>query len=143
MKRILFVAGIALAAVVALAATAGNGAAKHRIVFELTSAEPETWNALLNNVENVRRALGEERTEVEVVVHGKGLGFLKANNTRQEARMQALAEAKVVFAACENTMRRQKVTKADLLPFVTTIDSGVAEIVRKQEAGWSYLRSGG
>jgi len=46
-------------------------------------------------------------------------------------------------AACENMMRRQNVVKADLLPCVTTVDSGVAEIVRKQEAGWSYLRIGG
>ena len=57
--------------------------------------------------------------------------------------MEVLAQAGVVFAACENTMRRQNVGKADLLPFVTTVDSGVAEIVRKQEAGWSYLRVGG
>jgi intracellular sulfur oxidation DsrE/DsrF family protein len=34
------------------------------------------------------------------------------------------------------------VTQADLLPFVTTVDSGVAEVVRKQEAGWAYLKSG-
>lgn len=143
MKRILILAGIALAAVVALAAASSNGAARHRIVFELTSAEPDTWNALLNNVENVRRALGEERTEVEVVVHGKGLGFVKPGKQELGERMKQLAKAGVVFSACENTMRRQNVVRADLLPFVTTVDSGVAEIVRKQEAGWSYLRVDG
>ena len=26
---------------------------------------------------------------------------------------------------------------------VTTVDCGVAEIIRKQEAGWSYIKSGG
>lgn len=142
MKRILIVAGLALAAVVAFAATM-QPAAQHRIVFELTSAGPETWNALLNNVENVRQALGEERTKVEVVVHGNGLGFVKPGDRQLGVRMKQLAEAGVVFAACENTMRRQNVSKADLLPFVTTVDSGVAEIVRKQEAEWSYLRVAG
>jgi intracellular sulfur oxidation DsrE/DsrF family protein len=28
------------------------------------------------------------------------------------------------------------------LPFAITVDSGVAEVVRKQEAGWSYIKSG-
>lgn len=142
MKRILALLALALASVGALAASPAGGTA-HRIVFEVTSAAPEAWNGLLNNVENVRRAFGEAQTEVEVVIHGQALGFLKPGDPQLGVRMKQLAESGVVFAACENTMRRQKVTKADLLPFVTTVDSGVAEIVRKQEAGWSYVRIGG
>lgn len=114
----------------------------HRVVFELTSAESEAWNAVLNNIENVRTSLGENATQVELVAHGKALDFLKSTNTAQKERMQKLAEAGVVFAACENTMKRQKVSKAQLMSFVTTVDSGVAEIVRKQEDRWSYVRSG-
>lgn len=121
-------------------ATAPNS---HRVVFELTSAEPEAWNAILNNVENVRISLGEASTKVELVAHGKGLDFLKASNGGPKDRMQKLADAGVVFAVCENTMKRQKVTKAELVPFATTVDSGVAEVVRKQEDGWSYVRTGG
>ena len=40
-------------------------------------------------------------------------------------------------------MKKQNVTKDQLLPFVTTVDSGVAEVVRKQEAGWAYIKGGG
>jgi uncharacterized protein len=116
--------------------------ATHRVVFELTSGEPEAWNAVLNNIENVRKSLGETSTQVQLVAHGKGLDFLKSTQTAQKDRMKKLADAGIVFAACENTMKRQKVTKADLMPFATTVDSGVAEIVRKQEAQWSYIRSG-
>jgi intracellular sulfur oxidation DsrE/DsrF family protein len=56
--------------------------------------------------------------------------------------MQKLHDGGVVFAACENTMRKKKVTKDALFPFATTVDSGVAEVVRKQEQGWSYIKSG-
>ena len=143
MKRLLAFSGLVLASILASAATSADRAAQHRIVFELTSPEPETWNALLNNIENVRHALGEAHTAVEVVVHGKGLAFLKSSDPQRGGRMKQLAQAGVVFAVCENTMRRQNVVKSDLLPFVTTVDSGVAEIVRKQEAGWTYLRVGG
>ena len=36
----------------------------------------------------------------------------------------------------------KNVTEKDLMPFVTTVDSGVAEVVRKQEEGWSYIKGG-
>jgi intracellular sulfur oxidation DsrE/DsrF family protein len=39
-------------------------------------------------------------------------------------------------------MKRKQLTKDDLLPFAITVDSGVAEVVRKQAAGWSYIKSG-
>ena len=46
---------------------------RHRVVFELTSDEHEQWEKVLNNVENVRKALGPDKTDVEVVMHGNGL----------------------------------------------------------------------
>ena len=56
--------------------------------------------------------------------------------------MRKQSEAGVRFAACQNTMRRRNISKEDLLPFVGTVDSGVAEVVRKQEEGWAYLKGG-
>ena len=56
--------------------------------------------------------------------------------------LRKLADGGVASVACETTMRKEKITKDQLLPFVTTVDSGVAEVVRKQEQGWSYIRSG-
>ncbi|MDP1660595.1 MAG: DsrE family protein [Phycisphaerales bacterium] len=81
-------------------------------------------------------------TDVEVVLHGKGLGMLMGTNTPQKSRMEALAGAGVVFAACENTMKRKNVTKEQLMTFAVTVDSGIAEVVRKQEQHWSYIKSG-
>lgn len=75
-------------------------------------------------------------------MHGKGLGMILKTNTGQETRLQMLSKSGVVFAACENTMKRMNVTKEQLFPFAATVDSGVAEVVRKQEAGWSYIKAG-
>ncbi len=100
------------------------------------------WTGVLNNVKNVREALGAEATEVIVIAHSNGLEMLVAKDNPLAARIKELADAGVVFAACENTMKKENVTKSDLLPSATTVDSGVAEVVRKQEAGWSYVKSG-
>ena len=113
----------------------------HRIVFEVTMEGQEQWTAALNNVENLRKSLGSG-TEIEVVAHSKGLGMLIAKDNALTERMKKLAEAGVIFAACENTMKKKNVTKEQLLPLATTTDSGVAEVIRKQEAGWSYIKSG-
>lgn len=114
----------------------------HRIVFEVTSGDSQVWNAVLNNIENVRKAFGAATTDIRVVVHGQGIGLLRRTNTANGEPVAALAGPGVQFVACENTMERFKLEKTDLLPAAGTVDSGVAEVVRLQEAGWSYIKSG-
>jgi intracellular sulfur oxidation DsrE/DsrF family protein len=36
-------------------------------------------------------------------------------------------------------MRFLKVTTEDLFPFAAQVDSGVAELVRRQKEGWQYI----
>lgn len=114
----------------------------HSVVFEVTTEGTEQWQAILNNVENLQKAFGKGSTEIEVVAHGKGLGLLKKTNAELKDRIISLSRPTTRFVACENTMRRMQVKKEDLIPQAGTVDSGVAEVVRKQEAGWSYLKSG-
>ncbi len=115
----------------------------HQVVIEVTLQEPEAWEGVLNNIDNLLRAFESTRVEIESVSHGKGLGLLLKTDTAMRQRLEQAAAHGVTFAACQNTMRKQHVTKDDLFPFVTVVDSGVAEVVRKQEAGWSYLKAGG
>lgn len=115
----------------------------HRVVIEVTADTPLQWESVLNNVENLQKAFASTRTEIEVVTHGKGLGMLEKANAAQSERIAKIASGGAKFAACENTMRLKKVQKSDLFDFVVTVDSGVAEVVRKQEAGWAYLKGGG
>jgi len=116
--------------------------ARPYVVFELTSGDAKSWRSLINNVENLQTALGA--TSIEVVVHGEALGMLmKGENGAVHERLEKIASEDVIFAACENTMRRQNVDKADLVPFAVTVDAGVAQVVRRQQAGWSYVRTDG
>ena len=134
--------GVALAGLLAPAhGQTDSGQKKHRVVFEVTMEGAEEWTATLNNVENLRKALGA-KTEIEVVAHSQGLGLLVAKDNPLLERMQKISQSGVVFAACQNTMKKKNVSKDQLVPFAITTDSGVAEVVRKQEAGWSYVKSG-
>lgn len=132
---------------VAFAGTTTNAVASHeakyRVVIDVSVEGEQRWEGIVRNIDNVRASLGEKNIEVEVVVYGKALPFLQKTNTTQEEKLRTLARGGVRFVACENTMQRMKVTKDELFSFVHTVDSGAAELIRKQQAGWAYLKPGG
>ena len=141
--------------VVALAGTLGlaagreataqkqKGTGKHRVTFDLSAEGQERWDGVLRNVENVRKAFGPENVEAQIVVHGKALPMLQMTNRGMEERLRVVAESGVRLSACQNTMKRFNVTQDMLFPFADTVDSAIAELVRKQEAGWAYIKVGG
>ena len=65
-----------------------------------------------------------------------------ANKSHLREDINQVATKGVVFTACENTMLKHHITKEMLIPISTTVPSGIAEIVLKQESGWSYLKGG-
>ena len=116
--------------------------APHRVVLQMNVNSPDSWSQLLGNIQNIRKSFGADKIQIEVVAWGKGLAILQKTNTTHEATMKQLATDGVVFAACQNSMRTRNVKTEDLFPFAAQVDSGVAEVIRKQEAGWSYVRAG-
>lgn len=145
---------LAIAALIALPLTGMTAVAvkestnkMHKVAFEVAMDGAEKWEAALRNVENVQKSLGAKTTTLEVVAHGKGIGMLlsttAAANPEMKATVEKLHASGVVFAVCENTLRRMQITKDQLVPLATTVDSGVSEVIRKQEAGYAYIKSGG
>jgi intracellular sulfur oxidation DsrE/DsrF family protein len=116
--------------------------AKHRVVFHVNIADEERWQEVLTNVENVQKAFGADHVEIEVVAHGAGIGLVQRRNAALAERITTIEKTGPVFAACTNTMRKKNLSAADLTAGVTIVDSGVAELIRKQEAGWAYVKLG-
>lgn len=112
---------------------------KHRVVFQLSEAEGPAWDMLISHVNNMRKAFANDGSEVEVVFYGPGLNMLLKKNTAYEARLKQLADSGVTLAACQNAMRFFNVKTEDMFSFAAQVDSGVAELARKQEAGWAYI----
>lgn len=146
MKPIPFaVAAIAMTAALAVQAppaTAQPTAAqpvKHRVVLQVSDKDPAKWNLTLNNIRNVRDALGKDNVDTEVVAYGPGLAMLKMDSEVANRVAEMLAGG-VKFVACENTMRNQKVTRADMLPNIGYVPAGVVELMEKQAAGYAYIR---
>jgi len=143
MKTTLLAVLALAAAGVALAQTPPASApAKHKVVFQMNVADNDSWNQLFGNIGNARRAFEKDGIQIEVVFYGKGITALLKTNTEYAERLKTAAADGVVLGACQNTMRLRKITSQDIFPFATEVDSGVAELIRKQEAGFAYIRAG-
>ena len=121
---------------------AHHATATHRAVFELTTDQETAWGAILTNLENLTAHYGQANVQFEVVAHGPGIGIMLKANTALAPRMEALARRGIVFAACNNTMKRTQIATEALLPFVTVVPAGIAEVIDKQAAGWAYIKAG-
>ena len=113
----------------------------HQVVMQLNSADTAVWSSMLGNIRNFQK-VWPGNVKIEVVVHGKALNFLVASKSHLVADVEAMTKLGVVFNACENTMNKYGIKKEMLIPSVSSVPSGVAELVLKQEEGWSYLKTG-
>ena len=115
-------------------------AVPHRVVIEVGVPGVAAYGLVLSNAANLRRAFAPEPVAIEIVAHGPGLDLLLARRNPLAGRIATLRKDGMVFVACANTMRGRGVKTSDLIPGARVVPSGVAEIVRRQEAGWSYLK---
>jgi uncharacterized protein len=113
---------------------------KHKIVFQFVSGDTLSQHGLVNNLKNLRE--GWPKASV-VVFHGNGIFMVMGEKTKYAKELQDFAEKKdIKLVVCENTMKQKKIIRSQLLPFVSTVPMAIAEIVVKQEQGWSYLKAG-
>ena len=113
----------------------------HQVVMQLNSADTAVWSGVLGNIRNFQKVWPGNVT-IEVVVHGKALNFLVKEKSHLISEIESMTKLGVVFNACENTMNKYGIRKDMLIPVVGSVPSGVAELVMKQEEGWSYLKTG-
>ncbi|WP_332774744.1 DsrE family protein [Polaromonas sp.] len=112
---------------------------RHKIVIQVSDADPAKWNLALNNARNLQDDVGAAHVDVEIVAYGPGIGMLKFD-APVASRISDASKAGVKVLACENTMRGQKLTKDDMHAAVGYVPAGVTEIMKKQSEGWAYLR---
>jgi intracellular sulfur oxidation DsrE/DsrF family protein len=114
----------------------------HKIVFQFTNANDTLQQkAFVKQLENITAHW--PNAKYEVVVYNQGVELVMKNNTKYQARLQSLKAKGVNFVVCENTLKNRKISK-DAFPEVLVgfVPAGIAEIVEKQEEGWSYIKGG-
>ena len=113
---------------------------QHRIVFHLTSPDTAAYRALTKQLHHVIERWPD--VQLEVVAHNKGIGILVAEKTNVQTEITHLKSEGVVFSACENTMRSQKLERSQMVKESGYVPSGVVRAAELQEQGWSYIKAG-
>lgn len=111
----------------------------HKVVFQVSDADPAKWNLAFNNARNVLADLGKDKVSIEIVAYGPGLGMLKMDSV-VATRVADGLDSGLSIVACENTMRNQKVGRQDMLPRIGYVDAGVVQLMRRQKEGFAYVR---
>jgi hypothetical protein len=120
---------------------------KNKVLIHLADNDTRQVDAALDEIEGLMRHYRDTRqtAHVEVVMNGQGLDLVRADVTPFSARVAQLQREfdNLTFAACQNTidrLKREQNITVRLLPGVIIIDSGMAEIMRRQHQGWTYLQ---
>lgn len=119
----------------------------HRIAFHVDENDPARMNLVLNNASNLNKYYQDkgEEAEIEIVAYGPGLMMLHAKKSPVKDRIKSIAQNfdNVEFRACGNTMAKMKKKTGKPVPLVPEakiVSSGVVQLVKRQEEGWSYIR---
>jgi intracellular sulfur oxidation DsrE/DsrF family protein len=114
---------------------------RHRIIMQLTSADPEVHKGLMNQLQAIK-ARWADSVKIEVVIHGPGMDLLIKDKSPWQDKISEFRKKGVEFLACENTMRQKNISKESLISDIGFVPFGLVYIVEKQEQGWSYLKAG-
>ena len=118
-----------------------------KVLIHIARDETLLLGETLNEVESLLRHYRDTRQDarVEVVINGKGLELVRVDTSVFAERIQTLQREfdNLTFAACQNTidrLQREQGIIVRLLPGVVVIDSGMAELMRRQNQGWTYIQ---
>ncbi|MFZ9662005.1 MAG: DsrE family protein [Chitinophagaceae bacterium] len=127
-------------AIVSILFTANAFAQQQKIVWDLSAKDTADQSSVLRQINNVLTAAAD--TKIEVVFHGEAITTLAKDQTFFAAKIADYTAKGVIFAACNNSMKRKGIKAEELLPGVVVVPVSILEMAKKQQEGWSYIKAG-
>jgi intracellular sulfur oxidation DsrE/DsrF family protein len=110
-----------------------------RVLIHMNFADTGRQGQGMKNISRILEA--DPESQIVVVCHSGGINVVEAIRTDHSDAITSLIDRGVRFVACENTMKRNGITRDDLVPGVGTVPSGAVEVVRRQQFdGFAYFR---
>lgn len=114
---------------------------KYRLLLQVSEDNVDRMQVAITNAMRVQEEFGPANVEVEIVAYSGGIQTLKYYAPIPIADMvkEAYNEG-IRFVVCESSMKSAKLKPSQMLPQVTYVRAGVAEIMEKVDQGWIYVR---
>jgi intracellular sulfur oxidation DsrE/DsrF family protein len=116
--------------------------AEHKVVLQISDNDPAKQTLVLNVANNLLKAYGVDKVDVEIVAFGPGLNLLLADNANA-SRIDGLAGSGVRFAACQNTlaaMTKELGKEPALNPRAVKVSAGVVRIIELTGKDYTLIR---
>ena len=121
---------------------------KQKVVYHINYVggdKDKKYRGAMRNIQNHINAVGAENMEIKVVLHGNGLGLLSSAKTNDllQGQIASLKSQNVEMHVCNNTLKGRKISYENDLFDVFEEDivpSGVAELSRLQQMGYTYIK---
>ena len=112
---------------------------EYRVVFDMTTKDSVNQQALIRQMELIRK--NNPEAKLEVVFYGQSLGMIVKDQSKYtEPIGRILANKNTSFAVCAITMQRYNVDESRLIPGVKVVPDGIYEIITRQHEGWGYIK---
>ena len=109
-----------------------------KIVFDVTSKDTLTHQAVLRHVEGMAKAYPDAM--LEVVIYGNAWPLAVKGKTSSDMVEKLSQEQNISFKVCGITMERYKVPESDLVAGVEVVPDAIIQIVTRQGEGWGYIK---
>jgi intracellular sulfur oxidation DsrE/DsrF family protein len=129
-----------LSIVMLISVTVSGQQKLHKIVYDINSADTAAQSTLFRQCTNILTAAPD--TKIEIVYHGQAINGLVTDISFFAEKVKAAQQKGVVFAACNNSLKRVKIDPSRVLPGVVVVPVAILELSGKQQEGWSYIKAG-
>ena len=114
--------------------------AQHKIIWEMPAGDTAQQRVLFNQLNNVLTEAPD--TKIEVVFHGLAVYAMLTDTGYFKPQIASFYKKGVVFAVCNNSLKKRKIDPARVIAEAIIVPVAILEIVKKQEAGWAYIKAG-
>jgi uncharacterized protein len=136
MKKYLLFIGFIL-----LINTVANAQANYKVVFDMSSRDSINQQAIVREIGLITDA--NPNAKLEVVIYGQGLDMAVNGRSPQQAGVEKIiSSGKASFKVCAMTMKRNNISKDQLVSGFEIVPDGIYEIISKQQEGWGYIKVG-
>ena len=127
--------------------TMASGPEEWRLVLHVDSSDPERFNVMLDETEQLLKASAQQqqKVRVEILTNGGGLMLVEESDAPYTQRIQALAKQydNLGLIACQralDNLKKDKGVELDLVPEASVVESAMNQVIKRQQEGWAYIR---
>jgi uncharacterized protein len=117
----------------------GKSLPQNRLIMQVSDDDPSIWRQAFSNAKNVQKSFGAKNVAIEIVIQGNGIGAARFDSVVND-KVSELIAAGIDVAVCDNTMKARNISREDMHDKVRYVTAGVVEIMRRQQAGWTYIK---